>query len=250
MKKIYDLFVIPENYSESGLNEFVKTAQELGLAGLCFCFDSGSKSKIEEAKEAIQQLKKNKNKDCEIFFGVIINETKKEKMIQKINQFRNSVDIIAAKAVNAEMQRAICENEKIDLLIRNYTFENESQKESYFDKIMTNLCKKNNIANTILFSDLTTIMRTKRAKYLNFVKTDLKLFRKQKAPIVVVSAAKSPRELKDEYSLLSIIKIFEKDSEFVKSVGNNTEKIIEKIKEKKSKDYISEGIKLSKLSNS
>ncbi len=93
-------------------------------------------------------------------------------------------------------------------------------------------------------------MRTKRAKYLNFVKTDLKLFRKQKAPIVVVSAAKSPRELKDEYSLLSIIKIFEKDSEFVKSVGNNTEKIIEKIKEKKSKDYISEGIKLSKLSNS
>ncbi|MCK5039952.1 MAG: hypothetical protein KAR87_03220 [Candidatus Aenigmarchaeota archaeon] len=242
MDKIYDLLVCPENTTKEELDKFVEIGQELNLSGLCFCFKGESIKEADNMKSIVETMKRSKKTKMEIFFGIIISEAKKEKMIQKINLFRNMADIIAVKALNSPMQRAICENKKTDLLIRNYVVAPESHKEGYFDKIMTDLCKKNNVANTILFSDLITFYKTKRANYIKFVKSDLMLFNKRKAPFVVVSAAKTPSELRDAYSLLSIVKIFEKDNEYRKTIGNNSVNIIEKIKAKMSENYISEGI--------
>ncbi|RLG14997.1 MAG: hypothetical protein DRN66_00545 [Candidatus Nanohalarchaeota archaeon] len=242
MDKIYDLAVFPKKNNEAELNEFAKIGEKLNLAGLCFCFEAENIKEAEKAKALVEKAKKKT--ELELFFGIILCEGKKGKLIQKAGMFRNMADIIAAKALTPESQRAICESKSIDLLIRNYTLDPNLGKDGYFDKIMADLCRKNNVANTILFSDLISLYRTKRANYLNFVKNDLKIFRKAKSPLVVVSGAKHPMELRGVYSLLSVVKIFENDNEFRKIIGENSINMIGKIKNKKSRNYIRDGIKL------
>ena len=227
MGKIYDLFVVPQNYNKSTINEFIKTAEKLDLNGLCFCFEIKDLIEAKKIKEILYSFKTKKKPKINILFGIIINEIHKNKLYQKINLFRNIADLLIAKATSPEIQRSICEAKKIDLLIRNYAINLELQKYGYFDVAMTNLCKKNNIANIIIFSDLIVLYRQKRSNYLKFIKADLKLFRKKKAPIIVASGAKTFFELRDKYSLLSIINIFERDDEFRDRICKTTKEIAE-----------------------
>ena len=243
MNKIYDLIVTPQKQNIGELKEFTKIGERLNLRGLCFCFMTENIKDAKKAKELIEEA--NKETKLELFFGIILC-CEKNKLMQKAQMFREIADIIAAKALTFKEQRAICESKIIDLLIRNYTINPGIGKSGYFDKIMADLCRKNNVANTILFSDITALYRTKRVNYLNFIKNDLKIFRKAKAPVIVASAAICPEELRDEYSLLCIVKIFENDNEFRKRIGNFSVDIITKIKNKRSRDYICKGIKLKK----
>ena len=145
-------------------------------------------------------------------------------------------------AEGSELNRAILENKKIDILVSS---ENNSKKDfmhyrnSGLNQVLCKLANKNSIAIAFSFNDVLKAKGTERSKIMGRMMQNVKLCKKYKVNMVISSFATSKFELKSPSDLISFGIILGMTPKEAKESILNIDRIFEI-----NKDKLSGGVKL------
>ena len=110
--------------------------------------------------------------------------------------------------------------------------------------MLCKLAKKNNIAIGFSFNEI--LKSKEKSKLIGRMMQNIKLCRKYKVKMVFASFAKNKFEMRAVKDLLSFCRVLGMTPREAKSALNQAENIFKKNQERKSKNYIAEGMKIIK----
>ncbi len=167
-------------------------------------------------------LKKIASKDeskFEISDGFLLDMEEKEAR-RTIESLRGKNKVIALLARDDEFNRRALETLKINYLIsleNNPGKDNLKQRSSGFNHVLAEIAKKNKIDLVVGISTLFSLPVKKRALFISRIIQNVKICRRSKLNLKIVSLAKNEEELLDENQLRSIAYSFGMSSEQAKT---------------------------------
>lgn len=229
--KFYDLHVQPV---ESSIEEIIKTAEQLGYSGVCITAIPENFEKLEKAKSIQSKI--------ELYTGIIISANETDILKKLIDQYREKVDIIIVSGGDYKINRAACENPKVDILAHPERERNDSG----LDEACLTAAKKNNVAIEINFKEILNNYRRMRASIMQLNYQNIKLCAEMKAPIILASGALSIWDMRAPRELISVAGIL--GIELAESFNLMTavpQTILEKNKKKLDNKIITEGVEIA-----
>ncbi len=161
---------------------------------------------------------------------------------RKIKSIRTNLIIVEG---NQKINRSILENRKVDILLSP---EKDSSRDSLdyrspgLNQVLCKLAAKNNIAIAFSFNEI--LNAKDAAKIIGIIRQNIKLCRKYKVKMIFASFAEDPFNMRSLKDLLSVAIFLGMTPEEAKKALSLAKEITDKNKEKRSKDWIREGIKL------
>ncbi|MBU3904911.1 MAG: hypothetical protein KJ906_02040 [Nanoarchaeota archaeon] len=217
--------------------EIARFAEHLGYSGIAICNKYESLEQIRKLKEEISKIETT----VEIYVGVKIKTESVEELRKIIEQVREEVMVVVVAGGNYSINRAACENPKVDILAHPEF----GRIDSGLDEVCLNLAKKNNVAIQINFTEIAEKYRRGRSSLLGRMDRNIRLTRELSVPTIVCSGAKSIWDMRDPREMISIVNIFgleiEKSFSCLSMVPQN---IIEDNKKRLSGEKITEGVEL------
>ena len=184
-----------------GNEKVIKEAERLGYAGL------GLTSYFEDFNsEFLKQfdiLKSTSNiilKKC-----VEISCKHPEELRKKVQKTRNKADILIVRGGDLKVNRAVCEDQRIDILSQPY----RSRRDSGINHILARKAAENSVAIEI---NLKTLLKTNlryRYRVLSQFRHVIELQRKFKFPLIITSNATSKYDLKTPQDITALSKCFQ-----------------------------------------
>jgi ribonuclease P/MRP protein subunit RPP1 len=221
----------------STLEELVSTAKQLGYSGVCFVTYPLGKREEGILKAEIERVRKEFN--IEIFLGF---EARNVRELKLLNSRRTDFDILLARGGDTRMNRAAVETPGVQILTHP-----EYEGGSGLNHVLMKQAAKNGVAIEINFREILITSKRTRAKVLENITHNIKLAKKFHAPIIVCSGSVSHWMLRDPYVLASVATLVGLDlKEAKEAVTKIPKKIIESAKERKSKNWVMEGVKVVK----
>ncbi len=198
--KFYDLCVQSSHSGgESSVKETVEFAAKLGFSGIVICDNFESMEKLRLIKQEIASTKGG----IEVYQGVKVKAETPEEMREVINKVRDHVDIVAVHGGNYDINRAACENSKVDIL-SHPEFE---RYDSGLDDVCLRLAAENNVAIGVDFKSVLYSYRGIRGRILGNIGRNIKLCREMKTNIVITSGAASVWDMRAPRELVAILTI-------------------------------------------
>lgn len=182
-----------------------KEAERLGYSDICFNY-----SPEDFNKKHMEYL--NNNFDLNIHSGICLKDLKPNKLDKLSRKFKNSADLIAVHGGDSSLNRAACENIRVDILFRPYF----KRHDCGINHVLAKEAHRNNVAIELSFVDILKTYHHRRAKMITNFKDIITLHRKFKFPLIISSYASSFYDLR---RLNDIISVF-------KAIGLNEEEIL------------------------
>lgn len=235
--KFFDLHVHSAfSGGESSLEEIAKTAKLLGYHGICLVFYYQDEKQKEMLEAEIEKLKKEVG--IEIYLGF---EARNLKELKELSRKRRSFDLLLARGGEVEMNRKACETREVDIL----THPEYQRNDSGLDHVSVRFAAENDVAIELNLREILISSKASRAKVLANMARNVKLAKKYGAKIIVCSGAVSHWELRDPLCLASLATQLGLElKEAKEAVSKIPEKIVEKIKERRSENWIRPGVKI------
>ena len=184
-----------------GNEKVIKEAERLGYAGL------GLTSYFEDFNsEFLKQfdiLKSTSNiilKKC-----VEISCKHPEELRKKVQKTRNKADILIVRGGDLKVNRAVCEDQRIDILSQPY----RSRRDSGINHILARKAAENSVAIEI---NLKTLLKTNlryRYRVLSQFRHVIELQRKFNFPLIITCNATSKYDLKTPQDITALSKCFQ-----------------------------------------
>src|SRR3989338_332628 len=220
---------------ESTPEEMANRAKILGYKGMCFVVYYKGKENLKKIRKEIEDV--SKRTKLEIFLGI---EARNIHELNKLAKIRREFDILLARGHDINFNRKSVEMPEVDIL----THPEFERKDSGLNHIMIKLAAKNNVAIEINFREILLSSKTTRSFILHNIANNVMLCKKYKTPIIICSGAISHWQLKDPSILQSMGCLFELElNEAKKSLTEIPSRIIEAVKEKRSRKWIMPGVK-------
>ena len=200
--KFYDLLV-QSNLSggENTIEQLVEFAKKLGYSGIAICDNYQGLEKLNELKNKVSEIK-----DLEVYCGVNIIAKDVNEMKEIVNKVREKVDIVVVSGGDYSINRAACDDSRIDILMHPEL----ERPDSGLDEPSLEAATQNNVAIGISFREILYNFRKPRAYILNHISRNLMLCNHFRTPIVICSCAQStwgmrnPREFVSTLSALGL----------------------------------------------
>ena len=167
-------------------------------------------SKIYE-KDFLNDFKQIKH-DFKIFSGVEIYARNKEDLRNNIQKFREKEDVLIVNGGNLKINRAACEDPRIDILAHPY----KKRRDSGINHILAKKAAENEVAIELSIDPIIKTKFSLRAKMISHFRQIIKLHRKFEFPIIISSNAYSKYDLRtpnDIIALAQCIGMSEKEAE-------------------------------------
>lgn len=181
---------------------------------------------------ALIQSSKNYNKpnninrdDFNIFNGVEIYAKNPDDLRKKIQKFREHNDVVIVNGGNIKINRAACEDPRVDILAHPY----KNRRDSGINHILAKKASENNVAIELSINQVIKTRLSLRAKILIQFRQILKLHRKFKFPLIITSNAYSIYDLRTPEDIIAFAGCLEMtDEEIISSLSKNPMNIIER----------------------
>ncbi len=198
--KFYDLH-IESNLSsgENNIQEIVEFAQKLGYSGIAICDTFESKDKLDELKEAIGKLQTN----TEVYAGAYIQAKDVSELKEMITKAREKVMVIAVAGGNYNINRAACEDPRVDILAHPES----GRIDSGLDQVCLEFATRNNVAIQINFREILYSFRKPRSYVLNHIAKNINLTSHYRTPVIISSGAKSTWDMRAPRELVSMANV-------------------------------------------
>lgn len=217
----YDMAV--HSYPEGGstASRMALTAKCLGYAGICVANhqDYFAETDYPDVIRGVEVVAKNAND-----------------LRKHVDRFRSRVKVLAVHGGDPAVNRAACEDERVDILLHP-----PDGKTSGINHILAKLAADKYVAIGFELAPIICSKGGSRVRVISNYKTNLALVKKYGAPFVVVSGAMSSYDLRDVRAMISLCRLFgmsEKDA--VKGMSFYPSEILRK----RSPGYIMEGVEL------
>ena len=174
---------------------FAHEAKRLGYSGIALIQDSNT-SKAE------QRNIKRIDEDFTILRGFEINAKNPEDLKKNIQKFRGKKDVLIVNGGNIKINRAACEDPRVDILANPF----KNRRDSGINHIIAKNAAENGVAIEI---DVRGIIKTRssaRAKILSNLRQIIKLKRKFKFPVITTCNAHSIYDLRAPGDVIILLK--------------------------------------------
>lgn len=228
MSKYYDLHVHTNQSSgENSAFEMAQTAERFGWDGIAVCDHFQDMAKFRQQQGAIKEARKISG--IEIFSGTEIQPKNQNELGRLVSKIREQVQILVAHGGDYSINRAACQNPKLDILAHPEL----GRTDSGLDEFCFAQARENNVAIQINFREILEGYRKPRVFILSHIAENIRLARELKAPVVACSAAQSVWDIRDPRALASIANVLGMElGDAIKTVSEIPEKIIEANKAK------------------
>ncbi len=196
-------------------------AKRLGYSGIAF---------IKSSKNYNETADINPPDDFSIFSGVEIYAKNPDDLRKNVQRFREHNDILIVNGGDIKINRAACEDPRVDILAHPY----KNRRDSGINHVLAKKAAENNVAIEL---NINSIIRTRlslRAKILSQFRQILKLQRKFKFPLIIASNAYSTYDLRTPEDITAFAGCLEMTYEEIRnSLSKNPIDIIERSKIRK-----------------
>ena len=195
--KFYDLHI---ESIESGVADVARFAELLGFSTIAICNPFINSEKLKLLENEIR----NTQSDVELLLGVKIEPKNANELSDLVNRVRNSVHVVIVAGGDYAVNRAACENSKVDILAHPEL----NRLDNGLDEACLNAAVANNVAIQVNFREILYAYRKPRSHVLNKIATNIRLATALHAPLTVCSCARSHWDMRDARELVSIANIF------------------------------------------
>jgi ribonuclease P/MRP protein subunit RPP1 len=198
--KFFDLHVKTKfSNGENSIEEMVRFAEDLGYHGLAICDNFESLEKLKQMKHEISKI----SSPIEVYPGVHLEAKDVNHLSQMIDKVRDEVLILIVHGGDYNINRATCDNPKVDILAHPEL----DRIDSGLDESCLNAARENNVAIEMNFNEILFSYRKPRAFVLNHIAKNIKLCDTYKVPIVLASGARSKWEMRDPRQIISVANV-------------------------------------------
>ena len=171
--------------------------------------------------------------------GINILNANSNEIRKIINKYRNKSNYISCLGGDLKINRAVCENLRIDVLSRPYY----KRRDSGMNHVLAKEAKRNNVAIELCFKDILNNHLRYRANVISSFKEILKFHRKFKFPLILTTDSKSIYDVRSTRDIVSFFKsIGFSDKEIYNGFYYYPKQIVDFNKERK--DMIIKGVKI------
>ena len=221
----YDMGVRAYPEGGSTVSRLALTAKSYGYAGMCVLNHSDHFSPGQPAPEGIR-----------IIGGVEVFAGNANELRRQVDRFRKNVEVLAVHGGEEGINRAACEDERVDILMHP-----PDGKTSGINHVLAKLAADKHVAIGFELAPIIGSRGGSRVRTLSNYRTNLALVKKYGVPYVVVSGAMSFYDLRDVRTAIALCRLFgmsEKDA--VKGLSFYPAEILRR----QSPGYIMEGVEL------
>ncbi len=238
MVRYFDMHVTTNHsFGTDSVAEIVKMAERLELDTICIADASDTVEKLMEIKNEIANIKSTVN----VILGVEILAKNPNDMANKVTRFRDIADIIIVSGGDIDINRAACENPKVDILAHP----EYKRKDSGLDHVIAAAAAKNKVAIELNFRSFLHSTGRARAYLLASMQRNAMLCKKFDAPIIVTSAAENVWEMRAGKDLSTLAYLAGMDVEnAITTVSTIPEFLVRRVKEIKSPEFVMPGVKV------
>jgi len=228
MTKYYDLHVHTNQSSgENSVAEMAQTAEKFGWDGIAVCDHFQDMTKFKQQQNAIKEARKFSG--IEIFSGTELQPKNQNELGRLVSKIREQVQILVAHGGDYNINRAACQNSKVDILAHPEL----GRTDCGLDEFCLAQARENNVAIQVNFREILEGYRKPRVFILSHIAENIRLAHEMKAPIVTCSAAQSAWNIRDPRALASIANVLGMElGDAINTVSEIPEKIVETNKTK------------------
>jgi ribonuclease P/MRP protein subunit RPP1 len=211
------------NIHEDG--ELVKEAERLGYAGVVLVTrdepkrrssgrDQKSNPSGRDHRSHSPELKHasylseleiaRKHSQIQILKGVEIHPKNPPDLKRKLQKFRKKADVLLVHGGDLKINRAACENPRVDILCHPY----RSRRDSGMNHVLAKKASENGVAVEFNLKYLFKTRFSHRYRVLSQFRDILKLQRKFKFPLIITSGARSIYDLRSPLDVMVLTRCF------------------------------------------
>ncbi|MGJ7028118.1 MULTISPECIES: ribonuclease P protein component 3 [Methanothermobacter] len=176
-------------------------ASRLGYDGAALIYPS---TKYRELRETAEKLRNNSDLDLEVATGVMIDAGNPSEMRRAVNRFRGRVDIIHVSGGDLKINRAACENSRVDVLSAPYA----SRRDAGINHVLAREAARNSVAVELRLRDVIGSWLKVRARILEYFRDIIKLHRKFGFPLALTSGASTIYDLRRPRDIINFTGCF------------------------------------------
>lgn len=236
--KFYDLH-IQSNLStgENSIEQIIDFAKKLGYSGIAICDNYQGSEKLNELKKVLSEVQS----DLEIYAGVNIQAKDVSQLKEIISKVREKVHIIIVSGGDYSINRAACEDSRIDILAHPEL----GRIDSGLDEPSLRAATANNVSIQLNFREILYNFRKSRSYVLNHIRKNINLCNHFRTPVVFCSGAQSIWDMRNPRELISIANVLEMElGKAFASVTSVPKEIIEGNKKTLEGTKITEGVEV------
>jgi ribonuclease P/MRP protein subunit RPP1 len=236
--KFYDLH-LKSNLSdgENTVEEMIRFAEKVGYSGIAICDDYESKKKLIELKNLIKEIKT----EIEVYPGVLIKADSVNDLKEKISKVREKALIVIVAGGNYEINRAACEDPRVDILAHP----EQGRIDSGLDDVCMEAAAQNNVAIQINFREILYSFRKQRSYTLNHISKNIKLADHFRTPVIICSGAQSTWDMRAPRELVSVANVLGLDiSKAFLGITTIPQRIVEENKKTMEGKKVTEGVEI------
>jgi len=223
--RFYDLHLKGRNFQED--HQLLKEAQRLGYSGASITYPDKS---YENAQETFKRLRRE-FRGFEVARGVSISAETPRQLKRKVQRFREKADVILVEGGDAKINRAACEDIKVDILSKPY----KGRRDPGINHILARTAAENNVAIELNTGDIINSYLKVRVKIFEYLREIIKLQRKFKFPIIIASGATTTYDLRTPRDLIALFKCINiKEEKIIEALSTIPESILKFNKERDS----------------
>jgi ribonuclease P/MRP protein subunit RPP1 len=184
---------------ENSIEQIIDFAKKLGYSGIAICDNYQSLEKLNELKEAITKVQT----DIEIYSGVNIQAKDVNELKDLISKTREKIDIIIVSGGDYSINRAACEDSRVDVL----THPELGRPDSGLDEPCLKAATSNNVAIGINFREILLSFRKPRSYILNHIAKNNSLCNHFRTPVVICSGAQNIWDMRGPRELIALANV-------------------------------------------
>lgn len=209
---------------EDDVEIMIKRADSLDINKMAICDYARELNDIEELRSAIDDIET----DIDVHSGVKIRAENEEELHNKLSQFRDNVTVVAVQGGDSDINRAACEDTRVDIL-SNPEFK---RKDSGIDHVIAKKAHQNNVALEINFGSILKTYGKLRSQIMTHMRRNVRLADKYEAPMIINSGARRVEEMRKPRDMLGLgVSLGMSLSEAFKTVEKTPAKIINRAKQ-------------------
>lgn len=244
LNEYYDLRIVSKHsYGSDTIEEIVKRAEKLELKTICIADRINDVSKFDEIKKEIAETKEKTNAKVEILQGVELKAKNADELRRFVDKFRDIADLIIVTGGELDVNRAACENPKVNIL----SCPEKQRKDSGLDHVMAKLASENKVAIELCFRDYLQAYKKIRTYVLTHMRRNVLLCQQFETPLIVTSGAENLWDMRSGRELATLATNCGLERErAVRTVTETPRWVIDRVKQIKSPEYVAAGVEIVK----
>ncbi len=197
-------------------SQLAEEAKRLGYNGIALIQSSRNYNKPDDI---------NPQDDFSIWTGVEIYAKNPDDLRKKVQKFRERSDVVIVNGGDIKINRAACEDPRVDILAHPY----KNRRDSGINHVLAKEASQNNVAIELSINPMIKTRLSLRAKILSQFRQILKLQRKFKFPLIITSNAYSLYDLRTPEDIIAFAGCLEMThDEIISSLSKNPADIIKR----------------------